>query len=84
MRAKKFFAALIFIFMLTEILYADEWQADKLDARRAIPNNATPPDRLEPVCKLVPLKNDEGVIRRVNVRDGERRRKKSLPILIWK
>ncbi len=72
MRAKKFFAALIFIFMLTEILYADEWQADKLDARRAIPNNPTPPDRLEPVCKLEPLKNDEGVIRRVNVRDGER------------
>ena len=72
MRAKKFFAAAIFIFTLTGILYADEWQADKLDLRKAVPNDITPPDRLEPVCKLKPLKNDEGVIRRINVKDGER------------
>ncbi len=71
MKKIKFFAAVIFIFTLTTISYADEWQADKLDGRRAIPNNITPPERLEPENKLKPI-NDEGIIRRVDIDDGER------------
>lgn len=49
----------------------DSWKADKLDERKAIPNNFMPPERLEPENFLPPLK-DEGIIRRVNIANGER------------
>ena len=70
MKKLKFFVFLILL--LASASFADEWKADKFDARRAIPNDITPPDRLEPENKLFPLENDEGVIRRVKISDGER------------
>ncbi|MBR2208714.1 MAG: polysaccharide deacetylase family protein [Synergistaceae bacterium] len=74
MKAFKIFAILILIFLFASPSYAEknEWKADKLDARRAIPNNITPPDKLEPENKLLPLETDEGVIRRVKISDSER------------
>lgn len=68
----KRFLMIFLILMWASALYAGEWDADQLDARRAIPNDITPPERLEPLNMLEALDTDEGVIRRVNVRDGER------------
>ncbi|MBQ9419992.1 MAG: polysaccharide deacetylase family protein [Synergistaceae bacterium] len=66
------FFALMFILFFPLVSWAGEWDADQYDARRAIPNDITPPERFDPVHKLQPLENDEGVIRRVNIPDGER------------
>ena len=70
----KAFRIFVFSFLILSLLFAslaDEWDADKLDLRRAIPNDITPPERLEPVYKLQPTE-DLGVIRRVKIPDGER------------
>lgn len=76
MKAVKILAVSIFIFAFTSVSFAekkqDAWKPDKLDARRAIPNNITPPDKLEPENILPPLETDEGIIRRVKIPDGER------------
>ena len=74
MKIFKIFAVSILIFSFASTSYAEknEWKADKLDARRAIPNNITPPDKLEPENILSPLETDEGVIRRIKIPDGER------------
>ena len=76
MKAVKIFAVLILIFSFTSISYAkkkqDPWQPGKLDAKRAVPNNITPPDKLEPENILKPLETNEGIIRRVKIHDGER------------
>ena len=76
MRALKILAVSIFIFIFSSSAFSAEkkdlWQADELDQRRAIPNNITPPDKLDPENFLTPLKNDEGIIRRVKIPDGER------------
>ena len=52
MKRQKTFITLILIFSLALPCFAveitDEWKADKLDARRAVPNNFMPPERLEP------------------------------------
>ena len=74
-RAIKIFIISILIFSISSISYAekkDEWQPDKLDARKAIHNNNLPPDKLEPDNILKPLEKNEGVIRRVKIPDGER------------
>mgnify|MGYP007102016100 FL=1 len=72
MRAKKFLTAIIFSVILSGALYADEWTPDKLDQRRAIKNDSTPPSRLTPLNNLEPLENDEGVIRRVKIQGDEK------------
>ena len=78
MKTIKIFIALFLILTLPAALYADdkdnkdEWKADKLDERRAIKNNSMPPEHSEPSYKLKPLETDEGIIRRVNIFDGER------------
>ena len=77
MRTFKFLIILFLIFSsampcaANENKITDEWKADKLDARRAVPNNFMPPERLEPENILPPLK-DEGIVRRVKIPDGER------------
>lgn len=44
-----------------------------MDARRALPNNFAPPERLVPLHTLPPLpKNEEGGIRRVHIPDGRK------------
>lgn len=48
----------------------DGWESASFDARRAVPNNSAPPERLKPVHELLPLTNDEGVIRRVKLPEG--------------
>ena len=74
---KIFKALIIFILIFSFVLpchageIEDEWKADKLDARKAVPNNFMPPERLEPENILPPLE-DEGIIRRVKIPDGER------------
>ena len=76
MKAVKILAISILIFAFTSVSYAekkqDSWKPDKLDAKRAIPNSITPPDKLEPENILTPLETDEGIIRRVKIPDGER------------
>ena len=76
MRALKILLISIFIFIFSSSAFSvekkDAWQTDELDQRRAIPNNITPPDKLEPENILPSLKNDEGIIRRVKIPDGER------------
>ena len=47
----------------------NSWKPDKLDLRRAFPNNTNPPERLSPVKTLQPLSSIEGVIRRVKLSD---------------
>ena len=71
MRTLKLFLISLLILSLPLASFADEWTADKFDLRRAISNDATPPERLEPVYKLNPVE-DSGVIRRVKIPDGER------------
>ena len=47
------------------------WLPDAQDARKALPNNATPPARREPATRLAPLPAaDVGTIRRVALADG--------------
>ena len=47
------------------------WQPDAQDARKALPNNTTPPARREPATMLPPLPAaDVGTIRRVAIADG--------------
>lgn len=49
----------------------DVWTADGLDARKALPNNATPPARRKPSVMLPSLPGDDvGVIRRVALADN--------------
>ncbi|WP_297671586.1 polysaccharide deacetylase family protein [uncultured Desulfovibrio sp.] len=49
------------------------WEADALDARRALPNDARPPVRRAPTVQLAPLGPDMvGNIRRVTLSDGEK------------
>jgi len=74
MKTLKFLAISLFLLSFATASYAekDSWKPDKLDARKAIPNNITPPDKLEPENILPPLDSDEGIIRRVNIPDGER------------
>ena len=72
MYARKFFATIIFLMILSGVLYADEWTSDKFDQRKAIQNDNTPPSRLKPLNNLEPLKNDEGVIRRVKIQSDEK------------
>ncbi|MBR1486286.1 MAG: polysaccharide deacetylase family protein [Synergistaceae bacterium] len=76
MKVLKIFIISILIFIFSFPAFSaekkDVWQADELDARRAIPNNITPPDKLEPENILPPLKTNEGIIRRVKIPDGER------------
>ena len=68
MRTSKIFTLTIMILtLLVNITHADEWTPDKLDLKRAIPNDTTPPERLNPVNNLEPLESIEGVIRRVNI-----------------
>ena len=72
MYARKFLATIIFIMISTGVLYADEWTFDKFDQRKAIQNDNTPPSRLKPLNNLEPLKNDEGIIRRVKIQTDEK------------
>ena len=72
MYVRKFFATIIFLMILSRVLYADEWTSDKFDQRKAIQNDSTPPSRLIPLNNLEPLKNDEGVIRRVKIQSDEK------------
>ena len=58
---------LILITSITSIAYADEWTQDKLDSRKAIMNNSTPPERLKPIHELPSLNSKEGIIRRVKL-----------------
>jgi len=47
------------------------WALDSQDARKALPNNSTPPARRQPTVMLPPLpKDDVGVIRRVALADN--------------
>lgn len=69
---KKYFMTIIFIFLMSGILYADEWTQNNSDLRRAVKNDKTPPTRLEPLTKLKPLNEIEGVIRRVKIENGEK------------
>ena len=49
------------------------WTPDAQDARKALPNNASPPTRREPKVMLAPLPPDAvGTIRRVALPDGAR------------
>ena len=49
------------------------WQPDAQDARKALPNNTTPPARREPATMLPPLPAaDVGTIRRVAIADGSK------------
>ncbi len=74
MRTSKIFTSMILILLMnvTNISHADEWTPDKLDLKRAIPNDTTPPARLTPINNLEPLESVEGVIRRVNIPDGDK------------
>ena len=76
MNTKKVFTLMFLMLTLSAALHAaeneDKWKADKLDERSAIKNNAMPPERSEPFYTLNSLGTDEGIIRRVNVYDGER------------
>ena len=50
---------------------AASWLPDAQDARKALPNNSTPPARREPASQLAPLPAaDVGTIRRVALADG--------------
>ena len=69
---KKLFAAIMIIIATSGILQADEWSQDKLDLKRAVKNDKTPPLRLEPLNKLKPLEKIEGVIRRVKLQNDEK------------
>ncbi|MCR5562094.1 MAG: polysaccharide deacetylase family protein [Desulfovibrio sp.] len=52
---------------------ADSWAADARDARRALPNDPSPPDVRQPKVMLPPLPEDAaGVIRRVELPHGEK------------
>ena len=73
MRASKIFTATILILiLLMSVAHDDDWAPDKLDLKRAIPNDTTPPKRLTPINNLEPLETVEGVIRRVNISGGDK------------
>ena len=62
--------ALLFLIMLSSSSASENWEIVSLDLRRAVPNNSATPERLSPLHELVPLSNDEGVIRRVKLPEG--------------
>ena len=62
----------IFIFCSTQA-FADTWEIRSIDLKRAIPNDTNPPERLEPVTNLAPLDSSEGIIRRVKLREPEKK-----------
>ena len=62
---------LLIIFFSPAISQAQDWTPDKLDRRRALPNDNKPPEKLFPDYNLQPRPN-EGIIRRVNIPSGER------------
>ncbi len=62
--------ALTIIFCTTQA-FANNWEIRSIDLKRAIPNDTTPPERLEPVTKLAVLNSNEGIIRRVKLYDPE-------------
>ena len=77
MRTSKIFTITILILLASvahadESATADEWTPDKLDLKRAISNDTTPPTRLTPINNLEPLESIEGVIRRVKLPDDDK------------
>lgn len=67
MTRAKFFISLCILILISSIASADEWVQNKLDSRRAIPNNSKPPERLKPLHELMPLESNKGIIRRVKL-----------------
>ena len=65
---KRFMTVCVLI-LISSITYADEWTKDRLDSRRAIMNDSSPPERLRPIHELEALNTNEGIIRRVKLSD---------------
>ena len=48
----------------------ENWLPAPCDARRALPNDPSPPLRRAPLVMLAPWEGDDGIVRSVRVRDG--------------
>ena len=64
---RKIFILILAFLMFSVDSYADDWELNSLDLRKAVPNNTSPPEILYPSTNLNPLNKNEGVIRRVNL-----------------